>query len=688
MLFKKRERSKNENISVLKRAVFLPRSALRTISLALIFALMIELSPMRAGAAEISPSDIIVDPEFQTVNIFGNDERDDNRSDLLTDDNILEEVIERREENVKHFRLADGRIVAAVYGQPVHELDGSGEWIDIDNSLIMSRNDALFERNQALELPEKPVEPDPISDPAIDAENEPDSANEILLDIEASNNPVEAEPISASDGFFNVGQASVSDTSFDITTTSTTITAPFFNQSPAETQPGTAKTSGFVPEILIPNGGESTDTSVLTTASKSADGSKISFARTARNGLIFSIESQDGIEMKWGLIGVSRNSKTASYSEPEIESGRQKTSVNSQSGLIEYDDIMPGVGLTYQLDGRTIKENIILADRSAAKPLEFSLSLEGLTAEFSENRIIIRNAATGEIYRIISAPYMFDSAGEICVDITLSLSGENGQYIVTLTPDLEWLAADDRAYPVTIDPTFTTEINSQNCNSTTVVSSSPTSSALYNNPVIYFGNHTTYSDTRSIYKFDLPNLTESDSVVGANFKLLQDSWVGAGKICDVSAHQINDYIDLSTATWNGIVGKYAPLEVMDYKTLSAATNTKWASFDITRAVRSWYTTGENYGFTLISHNATGYGTFAGPYTATAKNRPQIEIIYINHAGQPGYLTTQQSGSGSMGAIDVTDYTGNLVYTFFDAATAGSYMPVSVSHVFNNTYRLM
>ena len=45
------------------------------------------------------------------------------------------EVVERREETVKHFRTTDGSYVAAQYVYPVHEMDANGEWKDIDNTL-------------------------------------------------------------------------------------------------------------------------------------------------------------------------------------------------------------------------------------------------------------------------------------------------------------------------------------------------------------------------------------------------------------------------------------------------------------------------------------------------------------------------------------------------------------------------
>ena len=62
-------------------------------------------------------------------------------------DAVLFEAIELREENVKHFRLSDGRYIAAQYDYPVHELDENGKWQDIDNAL--SENGSEFSNSNA-----------------------------------------------------------------------------------------------------------------------------------------------------------------------------------------------------------------------------------------------------------------------------------------------------------------------------------------------------------------------------------------------------------------------------------------------------------------------------------------------------------------------------------------------------------
>lgn len=50
---------------------------------------------------------------------------------------------------------------------------------------------------------------------------------------------------------------------------------------------------------------------------------------------------------------------------------------------------------------------------------------------------------------------MEDAVGEISFGVELQLeeSGEESTYAVTVSADNDWLDADDRVYPVRIDPT-------------------------------------------------------------------------------------------------------------------------------------------------------------------------------------------------------------------------------------------
>ena len=49
---------------------------------------------------------------------------------------VMGELVEKREANIKHYRMSDGSITAAVYPQEVHYQDENGQFVDINNSLV------------------------------------------------------------------------------------------------------------------------------------------------------------------------------------------------------------------------------------------------------------------------------------------------------------------------------------------------------------------------------------------------------------------------------------------------------------------------------------------------------------------------------------------------------------------------
>lgn len=59
-------------------------------------------------------------------------------SDSISEPEIVGEVVSKRGESVKHFRMSDGSFTAISYGFPVHYRDVNGELCDINNTPVMA----------------------------------------------------------------------------------------------------------------------------------------------------------------------------------------------------------------------------------------------------------------------------------------------------------------------------------------------------------------------------------------------------------------------------------------------------------------------------------------------------------------------------------------------------------------------
>ena len=93
-------------------------------------ALVLTAIPFTAIAEGIDISD--VKAEVETVD-SDTDGTVENQSE--TESDIIGELIDKREPNVKHFRMSDGSYTAAVYPYDVHFENADGEFLDINNSL-------------------------------------------------------------------------------------------------------------------------------------------------------------------------------------------------------------------------------------------------------------------------------------------------------------------------------------------------------------------------------------------------------------------------------------------------------------------------------------------------------------------------------------------------------------------------
>jgi RHS repeat-associated protein len=503
-------------------------------------------------------------------NVFENPYEDTDEESEFTDDEILYEAEEKREANVKHFKLKDGRMAAMIYNTDVHEKDENGNWVEINNSLTEGQDET--------------------------------------------------------------------------------------------SEPSLSKDTGNV---------------------------KVSFAKKAKEGKLLTIREGD-YKIKWSLDGV--NKKEASVKKENGEENKKKTEAKSISDTVVYENILDDVDLEYTLYGNDIKENIIVNKRTAAQSFSFTLSAgNNITASLEENKIFLKDKQSGEVVRVIEAPYMEDAEHEVSSALSLSLEKYRNIYTVTITPDMEWLLSSERAYPVVIDPTITQVYDNSTVDNTSVNSNNASSNAMYQYGALYVGRESSsYGHLRSAFKFTLPSgITESDMILSAYARLTVKQFSGSSGFT-INAHQITANIPLINMNWWDLNSNYSST-VLDSVAIPAAQNQVRFYWDITDAVKSWYLNNNNYGLALISPDtANSYKYvqfFSSRYTgATVNRRPAASITYLNNEGLEGQLTYQTAGNGSMGTVNVGDFNGNLIYVYDDLTMDGNHMPISISHVYNHSKR--
>lgn len=183
----------------------------------------------------------------------------------------------------------------------------------------------------------------------------------------------------------------------------------------------------------------------------------VKFANNSNSSKLVAIK-QYKYKISFNLVGANK-SKAATVTNPtehaEDATELEKITVlNKIISSVKYSDILDGVDLEYVVSGNDVKENIIVKEKADEYIYQFDMKLNKLVAEVQDDgTIALKDDKSGEVVYTIAMPYMFDANGEQSNAVTYTLEQiKNKEYRITVTADAEWINAEGRAFPVTIDP--------------------------------------------------------------------------------------------------------------------------------------------------------------------------------------------------------------------------------------------
>ncbi|MCI8361940.1 MAG: hypothetical protein HFJ41_02105 [Clostridia bacterium] len=373
---------------------------------------------------------------------------------------------------------------------------------------------------------------------------------------------------------------------------------------------------------------------------------------------------------------------------------------NISSGTVQYENILNGIDLEYNVISNEIKENIVYKDKTAIEQqIVFEFNTDNLEMEKTEDgRIIFTEKNSEEVFFFFDIPYMYDAKNETSEDIELKLEEKNGnKYKLTVIPNKEWLEDEEREYPVVIDPTVKTSLNYENIQDTYIFNGDTGYPNRHEAHILRVGSNRTLASknpTRSLIKFGLPNLSAGDQVISATLDICSyidtNEWTPPTEIIQIDVHKMTTDWTAPTATWNNLNDKY-DTRISDYAKYQYDTNqpAKFYYFDITSMVKDWYITGNNYGLVLKDHTEVYNAPHSDAYFFSAdinrqyiNARPMVQIVYRNQTGLETYQTYHTQQVGRAGTIHTNDYNGNVTLLHPDASTPGQNLSVSVNHVYN------
>ena len=303
-----------------------------------------------------------------------------------------------------------------------------------------------------------------------------------------------------------------------------------------------------------------------------------------------------------------------------------------------YFAVGKNTDLTYQVLGDGLKETIVLDSADAPARHTFFLSLTGAS-------IVQRESGEwaiqkdGAVVAHLGAVTAFDSSsrqGEpsYCPDAEMEVTPVAGGAMVSYSVSRAWLDDPARVFPVMIDPTIKSSLDTWMC------SGAPTT-AYGSLDQLRVGHASWMGYARSAVWFDVSSLKDSD-VSAATFSTY----------C-LAKGSSNNYTNLSkitsawseSSTWNT-----KPTHTYIESSMVSAIDT-WLDFSVTATVKEWTrsTPITNSGFGLYqpedgTRDSTFWRYFAASEYADSSKRPKLVVDY-NAAPDAVTSLTVKSTSG-------------------------------------------
>ena len=313
----------------------------------------------------------------------------------------------------------------------------------------------------------------------------------------------------------------------------------------------------------------------------------------------------------------------------DIETQYKKLKEIDTNTTVKYKNIIKNIDLEYILSANDIKENIII--RKACDDYEFSFiyEFEGLSAMLCEDGSVeIYDSETNEVKYSIPAPYMYDDDGVESTDVTYSLDDlGDGRYRLTVTPDKTWINAENRAFPVIVDPTVTLHANLWD---TYISKNRPTETFGSAEDLWISQNHIVFMKSSSM----LPTLPEDSKVTEAILNVRYYYNISSGSL-SVGLHPVTFSWGTSSLTWNS-ASQHTNMGMESDRASSAAafaaSNITSDSpgnmyFDVTKLVRRWYAGDYMYGIALKYITGTNTSVIIKSTECGTGTRAYYDITY-------------------------------------------------------------
>lgn len=400
------------------------------------------------------------------------------------------------------------------------------------------------------------------------------------------------------------------------------------------------------------------------------------FSKDKNSDELFSVEK--GVH---GITVHTMKTKTRKVmnTAPVLQKLRTNESQMAKDALV-FKDTLPSVELEYSVGGAGVKENIVIKEAAEEYRYPFVLECHNVNAELVEAERLIRfcSTETGEEVFNIPAPFMTDANGESSTEVFYEISPqEDGKYLLTVIAGSEWVNAENRAFPVVIDPQINVSA------ATAMTTYSWTGGTISSSSQHTVGTNSS-GNNRMYVKLNMPTLPRNPRIKKAELKFLQVSGVSeCGSCPKMGLYQVTEAIS---------TGKCTPAhssDLLDYAKMKTGQLENGAiisyTFDVTTLIDricKGETTSQNLVLKMLDESGKCCSNVKLYGSTNTSNTPTLCITYdSSYAVNTNPTHTHELGRFGQGSIDLQ--CGNLMFDCEDFAWGGNRMPVTLKRLYNS-----
>ncbi|MCI9278833.1 MAG: DNRLRE domain-containing protein, partial [Lachnospiraceae bacterium] len=312
-----------------------------------------------------------------------------------------------------------------------------------------------------------------------------------------------------------------------------------------------------------------------------------------------------------------------------------------RDNAIRYSDVFPNIDYQYTVLGNSVKEDIVLLERTEKGSFSYLIEGDGLSASLVNNTLYLhepdRMPEEAPVF-VLEAPEMEDASGEISFGVRMELEeAGDDMYLVTVTPDRAWLDAPERVYPVRIDPTAIQVTGSairvacaEEGSPNTVIGDNQYPYVGYDDGITSgnlagFGSRHLNCRTYFSIDYDFLSLAAEAEIVSASLQVYQKTRWSRGS-SQFGLYGVEEPWQANRLSWNSQLGyNHYFLDSQP----AAADRGQALTFNVTEEVSAWINgTSENHGLVLKAQVEA-----PGEAEAAAGVKMQCEVLYNNSSAR-------------------------------------------------------